>query len=273
MRVPGHVYVSTASENIAWHFFFIWADGVNVRVRLGDDKKVCVLVVMGVTENGDKELLVVQEGYRKSKEAWMTLMRGLVDRGFTGAMLAMGDGALGFWVALRDIEQFKDTKEQRCWVHKIANVLNKLPKRVQPEAKALLHEMMNAPDRASADITKERFKKTFDEKYDKSVLCLEKDWDRLTTFFDFPARHWTSIRTTNPIESSFATVKLRTKTTRGAGSTKTATTMAFKLLQECEKKWRKIRGWEEIENLLAGVEYRNGVMVTPQESNREASAM
>ncbi len=260
-------------RQITKKYVYIWADGVNVRVRLGDDKKVCVLVVMGVTEDGDKELLAVQEGYRESKEAWMTLMRGLVDRGFTGAMLAMGDGALGFWAALRDIEEFKDTKEQRCWVHKIANVLNKLPKRVQPEAKALLHEMMKAPDRESADLAKERFKKTFDEKYEKSFLCLEKDWDRLTTFFDFPARHWTSIRTTNPIESSFATVKLRTKTTRGAGSTKTATTMAFKLLQECEKKWRKIRGFEEIENLLSGVEYRNGVMVTPQESNREAAAM
>ena len=254
-------------------YVYIWADGVNVRVRLGDDKKVCVLVVMGVTEDGDKELLAVQEGYRESKEAWMTLMRGLVDRGFTGAMLAMGDGALGFWAALRDIEEFKDTKEQRCWVHKIANVLNKLPKRVQPEAKALLHEMMKAPDRESADLAKERFKTTFNDKYEKSVQCLEKDWGRLTTFFDFPARHWVSIRTTNPIESSFATVKLRTKSTRGAGSPKTATTMAFKLLQECEKKWRKIRGWEEIENLLAGVEYRNGVMVTPQESNREAAAM
>lgn len=254
-------------------YVYIWADGVNVRVRLGDDKKVCVLVVMGVTEDGDKELLAVQEGYRESKEAWMTLMRGLVDRGFTGAMLAMGDGALGFWAALRDIEVFENTKEQRCWVHKIANILNKLPKRVQPEAKALLHEMMKAPDREAAETSKERFKKTFDDKYEKSVQCLEKDWARLTTFFDFPARHWTSIRTTNPIESSFATVKLRTKTTRGAGSPKTATTMAFKLLQECEKKWRKIRGWEEIENLLAGVEYRNGVMVSSQESNRGAAAM
>lgn len=253
-------------------YAYIWADGVNVRVRLGDDKKVCILVVMGVTETGDKELLAVQEGYRESKEAWMTLMRDLVDRGFKSPLLAMGDGALGFWAALRDIEEFKDTKEQRCWVHKIANVLNKLPKRVQPEAKALLHEMMRSPDRESAELAKERFKKTFNDKYEKSVQCLEKDWGQLTTFFDFPARHWTSIRTTNPIESSFATVKLRTKATRGAGSSRTATTMAFKLLKECEKKWRKIRGYEEIENLLAGVEYRNGVVITPEESNREAVA-
>jgi len=185
----------------------------------------------------------------------------------------MGDGALGFWSAMRELEEFKDTKEQRCWVHKIANVLNKMPKRVQPEAKGLLHEMMKAPDRESADLSREKFKSIYDAKYEKAVKCLNKDWERMTTFFDFPARHRTSLRTTNPIESSFATVKLRTKSTRGAGSPKTATTMAFKLLQECEKKWRKIRGWEEIENLLAGVEYRNGVMVTPQESNREAAAM
>ena len=254
-------------------YVYIWADGVNVKVRLGDDKKVCILVIMGVTEDGEKELLGVQEGYRESKEAWMTLMRSLIDRGFRGAMLAMGDGALGFWSGLRELEEFKDTKEQRCWVHKIANVLNKLPKRVQPEAKLLLHEMMKAPDRKSADLAKARFTSIFNDKYEKSVQCLDKDWGRLTTFFDFPAKHWTSIRTTNPIESSFATVKLRTKSTRGAGSPETATTMAFKLLQECERKWRRIRGWEEIENLLAGVEYRDGVVVASQESNQEAAAM
>ena len=254
-------------------YVYIWADGVNVKVRLGDDKKICILVIIGVTESGEKELLGVQEGYRESKEAWLVLMRSLVERGFTGPMLAMGDGALGFWSAMRELEEFKNTKEQRCWVHKIANVLNKMPKRVQPEAKGLLHEMMKAPDRESADLSREKFESTYDAKYEKAVKCLNKDWERMTTFFDFPARHWTSLRTTNPIESSFATVKLRTKSTRGAGSPKTATTMAFKLLLECEKKWRKIRGWEEIENLLAGVEYRNGVMITPQGSNREAAAM
>ena len=254
-------------------YIYIWADGVNVRVRLGDDKKVCILVIMGVTEDGKKELLAVQEGYRESKSAWLTLMRGLVDRGLTGPKLAMGDGALGFWLALRELEEFKNTKEQRCWVHKIANVLNKLPKRVQPEAKGLLHEMMMAPNRESADHSKARFESVFNDKYEKSVQCLDKDWTRLTTFFNFPAKHWTSIRTTNPIESSFATVKLRTNTTRGAGSSKMAATMAFKRLQECEKKWRKIRGQEDIKNLLEGVEYRDGVVLVSQESNQEATAM
>lgn len=254
-------------------YVYIWADGVNVKVRLGDDKKVCLLVIMGVTEDGRKELLGVQEGYRESKTAWLTLMRGLVGRGFTAPLLAMGDGALGFWSALRELEEFKDTKEQRCWVHKIANVLNKLPKRVQPEAKTLLHEMMKAPDRESAAIAKQQFEETFSDKYEKSVQCLNKDWSKLTTFFDFPAKHWTSIRTTNPIESSFATVKLRTKSTRGSGSPKAAATMAFKLLQECEKRWRKIRGCEEIENLLNGVEYKDGIMIDTQKTNQEAEAI
>lgn len=253
-------------------YVYVWADGVNVKIRLGDDKKICILVIIGVTEDGNKELLGVQEGYRESKEAWLVLMRSLVDRGFESPLLAIGDGALGFWSALRELEAFQSTKEQRCWVHKIANVLNKLPKRVQPEAKTLLHEMMKAPNLEAAELAKKRFESTIGVKYEKANICLEKDWERMTTFFNFPARHWTSIRTTNPIESSFATVKLRTKSTRGSGSATTATTMAFKLLQECEKKWRKIRGWQEIENLLAGVEYKDGVVVASQESNREVAA-
>lgn len=261
------------SRKITKKYAYIWADGVNVKVRIGDDKKVCILVMIGVTEDGDKELLAAQEGYRESKEAWLTLMRDLVGRGFTSPLVAIGDGALGFWSALREIEEFKKTKEQRCWVHKIANVLNKLPKRVQPEAKKLLHEMMKAPTKKSAEKAKKDFETVFNDKYEKSVKCLNKDWDKLTTFFDFPAKHWTSLRTTNPIESSFATVKLRTKSTRGAGSVKTATTMAFKLLQECEKKWRKIRGLSDIENILAGVVYKDGVMVTSKSANQEAAAI
>ena len=137
----------------------------------------------------------------------------------------------------------------------------------------LLHEMMKAPDKESSELARSRFESTYKAKYEKAVICLNKDWNQMTTFFDFPAKHWVSLRTTNPIESSFATVKLRTKSTRGSGSPKTATTMAFKLLQECEKKWRRIRGWEEIENILAGVEYKDGVMVTSQESNREGAAI
>mgnify|MGYP001555667665 CR=1 FL=1 len=253
-------------------FIYIWADGVNVKIRLGDDKKICLLVIVGVREDGSKELIAVQDGYRESKEAWLCLLRDLVSRGFRAPMLAIGDGALGFWSAIRELEEFRQTKEQRCWVHKIANVLNKLPKRVQPEAKSLLHEMMKAPDRESAEEAMSIFKRTFEDRYDKAVDCLVKDWQQLTTFFNFPAQHWISLRTTNPIESSFSTVKLRTKSTRGAGSPKTAVTLAFKLLRESEKKWRKIKGHKEIPKLLAGVVFKDGVVVPSQQENHEASA-
>lgn len=256
---------------ITKRFAYIWADGVNVKVRLGDDKKVCLLVIIGVTETGEKELIAVHDGYRESQESWATVLRNLVSRGFKAPLLAIGDGALGFWSALRDIEEFENTQEQRCWVHKIANVLNKLPKRVQPEAKRLLHEMMNAPDKASAIRAKKNFTETFNDKYEKSVMCLSKDWYKLTAFFDFPAKHWASIRTTNPIESAFATVKLRTKSTKGSGSSKMAVTLAFKLLKEAEQKWRKIRGHEELQNLLQGVEYEDGVMVAKDSADHESA--
>lgn len=259
-------------RKITKRYVYLWADGVHVQVRLGDDKKVCLLVIIGVTEDGEKELLAVEDGWRESKESWVVLLRDLVSRGLHAPLLAIGDGALGFWSALREIEALNQTREQRCWVHKIANVLNKLPKRVQPEAKRLLHEMMKAPDQESAEVAKKNFDKTFKDKYEKATKCLGKDWDQLTTFFNYPAKHWTSLRTTNPIESAFATVKLRTKTTKGAGSPQMAAALGFKLLQEAEKKWKQIRGWREIENLLAGVEYKDGVVVANELTNHEAAA-
>lgn len=259
-------------RKITKRYVYLWADGVNVRVRLGDDKKVCLLVIVGVTEEGEKELLAVEDGWRESKDSWAVVLRDLVARGLKTPMLAIGDGALGFWSALRDIEELKQTEEQRCWVHKIANVLGKLPKRVQPEAKRLLHEMMMAPDKEAAESLKKNFVEIFGDKYDKATKCLEKDWERLTPFFDYPAKHWTSIRTTNPIESAFATVKLRTRSTKGSGSPKMAATLAFKLLQEAEKKWRKIRGQEELQNLIKGVEYKDGVMVATDLADHEAAA-
>lgn len=254
-------------------YVYLWADGVNVTVRLGDDKKVCILVIIGVTETGEKELLAAEGGFRESKDNWLAVLRNLVDRGLNTPMLAIGDGALGFWSALRELESFKNTKEQRCWVHKIANVLNKLPKRVQFEAKNYLHEMMKAPDRSSANIAKKKFERIYEDKYPKATECINKDWSQLTTFFDFPAAHWISLRTTNPIESAFAGVKLRTRTTRGAGNWKTAETMAFKLLQECEKRWLRIRGAKEIEKLLSGVEFKDGVMIPSQEQTEETAAV
>lgn len=257
---------------ITKRYVYMWVDGVNVQIRLGEDKKVCLLVIIGVTESGEKELLAVHPGYRESTESWLTVLRSLIERGLTAPLLAVGDGALGFWAALRTCKGFEKTEEQRCWVHKIANVLDKMPKRVQPDAKSLLHEMMKAPTCADALLARNKFENLFNAKYPKATECLVKSWPELTTFFNYPAVHWMSLRTTNPIESSFATVKLRTKVTKGAGNKETATAMAFKLLQECQKKWRRIRGdEEELNNLLMGLVYRDGVVVTLP-SHQEAAA-
>lgn len=226
-----------SKREITKKYVYIWADGVNVQVRLGEDKKICLLVIIGATEDGEKELLAVHPGYRESAESWLTVLRSLIDRGLMAPMLAIGDGALGFWSALRSCQGFEKTEEQRCWVHKIANVLDKLPKRLQSDAKSCLHEMMNAATEADSLKARQSFEKLFSEKYPKAVECLVKSWSELTTFFHYPASHWIHLRTTNPIESSFATVKLRTKVTKGAGSKETAAVMAFKLLSECQKRW------------------------------------
>jgi transposase-like protein len=258
-------------RQITKKYVYIWADGVNVEIRLGEDKKLCLLVIIGVTEDGEKELLAVEGGYRESKDSWLAVLRSLIRRGLSDPLLAIGDGALGFWAALRECEGFEKTREQRCWVHKIANVLDKLPKRLQAKAKELLHQMMKADAKADADKERSEFEKLFADKHPKAVDCLVKSWTELTTFFDFPAAHWKHLRTTNPIESSFSTVKLRTKVTRGAGSKETAEVMAFKLLKECEKKWRSIRAPEEVKNLLEGLAYKDGVML-PRKSHHEAAA-
>lgn len=252
-------------------FVYIWADGVNVQVRLGEDKKVCLLVIIGATEDGDKELLAVEAGHRESKDSWLYVLNSLTSRGFTPPRVAVGDGALGFWAAVREASGFENVDEQRCWVHKIANVLDKLPKRLQTNAKTLLHEMMQAEALETCEKVRDQFFKLHRDKYPKAVECIEKSWSELTTYFKYPAAHWKHLRTTNPIESSFATVKLRTKVTKGAGSVKTATVMAFKLLSECQKRWRKISAPEEIKNVLAGVEYKDGVMVAPPSTHHETA--
>ena len=261
-----------SKRTITKRYVYMWVDGVNVQIRLGEDKKVCLLVIIGVTDKGEKDLLAVHPGYRESEDSWATVLRSLTSRGLVAPRLAIGDGALGFWAALRTVGGFEKTDEQRCWVHKIANVLDKLPKRVQPDAKNLLHEMMKAPTEADALTARKQFEKLFDDKYPKASNCLVKSWPELTTFFRYPAAHWISLRTTNPIESSFATVKLRTKVTKGAGSKTAATTMAFKLLQECQKKWRKIRGEPvDLENILNGLEYKDGIVVA-RSAHHEAAA-
>ena len=250
------------------NYAYIWADGVYVKVRLGEDKRQCLLVLIGVTNEGVKELIAVEPGHRESQESWAVLLRDLKKRGLSAPLLAVGDGALGFWSALKNV--FPGTEAQRCWVHKIANVLDKLPKKIQPKAKELLHEMMYSETAADALEARVRFNVAFSPKYEKSVECITKDWDQLMTYYSFPAAHWAHLRTTNPIESTFATIKLRTKRTKGAGSTKAACAMAFKLMQEAEKRWNRIRGYEEIQRLISGVEYKDGVVVI-KDSRREAA--
>lgn len=260
-----------SKRSITKKYVYLWADGVNVQVRLGEDKKICLLVIIGVTENGEKELLAAHPGYRESTESWSTVLRSLTARGMTAPLLAIGDGALGFWSALRSCQGYENTKEQRCWVHKIANVLDKLPKRLQSDGKSLLHEMMNSPTESDALKARVHFEKLFAEKYPKATDCLVNSWSELMTFYSFPAKHWIHLRTTNPIESSFATVKLRTKATKGAGSKQAAAVMAFKLLTECQKRWRKVKGHEEIKNLLKGLEYKDGIMI-PDQKHHEVAA-
>lgn len=257
---------------ITKRYVYLWADGVNVKIRLGEDKKQCLLVVLGVTEDGTRELVAVEAGYRESTESWKMLLQSLIDRGFKAPSLVVADGALGFWAALRELgEFFKETREQRCWVHRIANVLDCFPKRLQPQVKALLHDMMYAESKDDCEKTKKRFETLFGEKYPKAVEKLDKDWERLVTFFDFPANHWKHIRTTNVIESSFATVKLRTRATKGAGSVQMAITMAFKLLQQAEKNWRRISAPGELANVTKKLAYKDGVLIQDH-TNQEGAA-
>jgi len=249
------------SSKITEHIVYLWADGVHLNIRLGDQKKLALLVVMGVTDSGKKVLLAVEAGYRESKESWLEVLRLLRDRGMTAPVAAVADGAMGFWSALRELEHYKDTKEQRCWVHKIKNVLDKCPKSLQVHVKSQLNEMMQAPNEKTSTKVKNFFVKAYQDKYPKMTTCIEKDWGELMTFYSLPAASWRSLRTTNPIESSFSSVKLRMRNQRGSGSPTAAASMAFKLLKECEKKWRVIRGHKEITNLLNGLEYKDGVLV------------
>jgi putative transposase len=245
-------------EQITDEFVYLWCDGVNVSVRLGEDKRICLLVVIGVNHNGEKKLLAVRSGFKESEMGWKEVFSSLIERGLNSPHLIIGDGGLGLWAAIKGMEHFKNTKEQRCWFHKTLNVLDKLPKKVHSQAKDLLNEIKNAPTKSDAGTALKIFKDVFEPKYPKAYECIDKDWKKLTSFFCFPALHWRSIRTSNPIESAFATVKLRTKVTKGAGSAVMAETMTFKLLRESEKRWRPIRGKNDIQNLLQGALYIDG---------------
>lgn len=237
-------------------FVYGWVDGVHFHVRADEDPNLCALVVIGVDTEGNKEFLAIETGYRESKEAWARVLRDLKERGLKGLKLFIGDGALGFWAAQADV--FPQVRSQRCWVHKTANILDCLPKCVQPKAKSMLHDMFLAPTRAEATKAYNRFSTEFGDKYPKAVSCLSKDERTLFAFYDFPAEHWVSIRSTNPIESTFATIRLRTYKTRGCCSRETALTMLFKLGCEAEKTWRKLHGFEKVILVAGGKIFEDG---------------
>ena len=236
-------------------YVYLWADGVYFNVRLEEDRLAC-LVIVGVLPDGRKEVVALEDGYRESTESWASVLRDLRRRGMRAPVLAVGDGNLGFWAALQEV--YPETQEQRCWKHKLANVLDKLPKRLQARAKEMLHEIMYAPDRDSALEGIALFSEAYGARYSKAVETLTKDQDQLLTFLDFPAEHWIHLRTTNPIESPFSTVKARTKKTKGAGSRKAGLAMAFKLLLAAEQRWRRVNAPHLVALVNAGVKFPDG---------------
>ena len=230
-------------------YVYCWVDGIYCTARMDD--KQCLLVVMGATPEGKKELIAIEGGYRESKQSWRELLLKLKHQGLqTSPELLIGDGALGFWSAVAEV--FSDSRNQRCWVHKTANVLNKLPKNIQPKAKQRIHDIYMAD-------AKENAIKTYDAKYPKATNCLAKDRDSMLAFYDFPADHWQHIRTSNPIESTFATVRHRTRRVKGCFSAQTVINMAFKLCQSAEKKWRRLRGYKRLTEVIEGVNFIDGI--------------
>lgn len=251
-------------------YVYVWVDGIHVNVRLGEQDRLCLLVMIGARPDGTKELIAVEDGYRESTESWAALLRDLKRRGMRAPELAVGDGALGFWAAVRDV--WPETREQRDWVHVIGNVLDKLPKRLQGRAKDLLHEIMYAPTREAAEEGMERFEGEYGAKYPKAVASLRRDEDRLLTFFDFPAEHWKHIRTSNPIESSFSTVRLRQRVTKGPGSRKRGLLMAYKLLRMAGERWRRLNGADLLPLVRAGVQFNNGEQIEREDTHQKAAA-
>jgi putative transposase len=238
-------------------YVYVWADGVYFNIRLGEGGRQCILVLMGAMADGTKELIAVQDGERESEQSWKELLLDAKARGLiTAPKLAIGDGALGFWKALPQI--YATTKWQRCWVHKTANVLDKMPKSVQPKAKEMLHEIFQAPTRAAANKAFDQFVRTFEAKYPKATECLTKDREALLAFYDFPAEHWLHIRSTNVIESVFATVRLRTAKTKGMGTRTACLTMVYKLMQSASHHWRALNGSALLPAVIADVVFIDG---------------
>ena len=239
-------------------YVYVWVDGIHLKVRLEQDK-VCLLVVIGVRSDGRKELVALADGFCESSESWADLLRDAKRRGMTAPVLAVGDGALGFWRAVREV--FPETREQRCWFHKIANVLNALPKSAQPGAKKALAEIYAAEDKTHAAAAARAFAAEYGVKWPKAAARITHDLDVLLGFYDYPAEHWVHLRTTNPIESTFATVRLRTRVTKGPGSRAAGVAMAFKLIESAQTRWRAVNAPHLVALVRAGATFTNGKLV------------
>ena len=248
-------------------YVYVWADGVHVNIRL-EQARLCLLVMIGVRADGRKELVALADGYRESTESWSDLLRDCRRRGMRAPVLAMGDGALGFWGALRDV--FPETREQRCWFHKIANVLDSLPKSAHPGAKKALQEIWNAENKDEARKAVKAFEKAYGAKFPKATARITDCEEVLLAFYDYPAEHWVHLRTTNPIESTFATVRHRTKVTKGPGSRAAGIAMAFKLIEAAQGRWRKVNAPHLVALVRAGAEFRNGKLVERSETDNQA---
>jgi putative transposase len=245
-------------------FVYLFADGIHFNVRL-EEARLCALVIVGVRVDGTKELVSITDGHRESTESWSDVLRDLKRRGMRAPALAVGDGALGFWGALSDV--FPETKHQRCWVHKMANCMNALPKSAQPAARAALAEVRDAEDREHATKALKSFVKDYEAKWPKATEKVTKDAEQLLAFFDFPAQHWIHLKTTNPIESTFATVRLRTKVTKGPGSRAAGLAMAYKLIEQAQTRWRMVNAPHLVALVRAGVVFEKGVMAERSEEN------
>lgn len=243
---------------------YIWADGVYSGLR-GEDAKLCALVIIGVNERGEKHFLAIEDGIRESTQSWREVLLSLKEQGLNTPELAIGDGAMGFWSALDEV--YPKTRHQRCWMHKMMNVLNCLPKTSQPKAKQALQDNWQAETKKHAEKSFDHFVTMYEPKYPKATLCLEKDREELMSFFDFPAEHWQSIRTSNPIESSFGTIRHRTKRSKGCLSRDGMLHMLFKLGQCAEKKWRRLRGFKYLAKIITGVKFKDGIEVTKLDQN------
>lgn len=244
-------------------YVYIWVDGIYFNIRLDEDRP-CMLVIIGATEDGRKEFIGLHDGVRESKQSWKDFLQNLKSRGLViDPSLAIGDGALGFWAAIE--EEYPRCRQQRCWVHKTANILDKMPKSVQPNAKRMIHEMYMSPTKETALKAYDEFLAHYSGKYSGATRCLEKDKEQMFNFYDFPAEHWQHIRTTNPIESTFATVRHRSRQTKGCGSRKATLTMVYKLGTMAEKGWRRLKGSKLLLKVVAGVKFKDGEEVMKEQ--------